>query len=397
MVDIYQHDGESTTPVEIQGRQISFPKTSLMLVHTEECLQDSCDKASKETVSRVFLPGRRGLDVTAEATINIIQKQFKWAIRWVAWFAQFISDASIGGSDSLAFHLGTKRAHLIDGVAPSFALDIFKANSPQAVMDSLVVPPWMIEREFLSALFCRVYEFDLSYKGKYNPVVHLVDQFERVPDFSTDAFVAVYTRSRAAYSKGSIQEQHIKMVARFKPSAEKITLLMDWYNSHGPVTWATLNRHVQLSRQDPEEGSDKLHDIRVLQLIRAAFRHTEEQLLGTIADAGIQHSLDEVSYSVQSNIVVRGLSDVATQATCMSNCYSPARPSKQYYVFNCCASDDEQPVFCFEGVLTGHLPIAVSSQKLLDEEIRETGLAAVDMPNLTVVCDSRGRSSVKCD
>ena len=55
-------------------------------------------------------------------------------------------------------------------------------NYKERGMNTLVLAPMMlITRQFIESLYTRMYEFDLTYKGKYQPIMQLKAALPAVP------------------------------------------------------------------------------------------------------------------------------------------------------------------------------------------------------------------------
>ena len=84
----------------------------------------------------------------------IVWNQYRWAVRWISWHHQFI----IG--EALQLELASKRPGIVQSSLPSFVLHMTTSDPVGLVL----APMLLISKQFIEALYTRVYEFDLVYK-----------------------------------------------------------------------------------------------------------------------------------------------------------------------------------------------------------------------------------------
>ena len=405
MLDVYLQDGDSDTTITMAKRPQVFKKTAVLMVHATDCLMQSCTKAVSDFTERVFFSQRKALVLNEDEMRSIVWNQFRWAVRWIAWHQQYLINEPVD------LVLGSRRPLLTEGACPSFVLEMTKSHKLGETVHRVKAPMLLISRQLIEALHTRVYEYDAVYKGKYQALLQLKSVFEK-SSFNArldDANVAVYAHSvvRGTYSSRSADEQHLKILAKVKPSALHLARLMTIYESLGEeVTWAMLHQHAQATKpdrprikrtstaEDESESSDEDAEdscdgllTSLLDEMQECFAHEEDELNRAITAAGVQISQNAKhrAYSSISTIALTPDNGHRTSISCTSNCYTGSKASRPYYFFRDNHGESEQPLFCFEGVMTGVVPVVVASALQLADEMKEAAMARVDLISLIVL------------
>ena len=155
MLDVYEQDGNSDTVLTVMGKPQVFRKTAVLMVHAKDCLVKVCTKAVHDFTEQVSISKRTALQMSDDEMRMIVWNHYRWAVRWISWHHQFI----IG--EPIQLVLASKRPHIVQAQLPSFVLDMTKSDYPGVVQ----APMSLISKQFIEALYTRVYEFDLVYKS----------------------------------------------------------------------------------------------------------------------------------------------------------------------------------------------------------------------------------------
>lgn len=414
VVDVYQQDGQSETVLHVKGKQVPFCKTALLMMHAKDCLPKMSVKATEDLTEQVTLSQRKNRVLHAEDIKETVWKQFRWAVRWVSWHHQYL----IG--DPIQLTLGSKRPLLTAMQCKSFLLEMTKSHKYGATIHSVLVPMLLVDAAFIEALFTRVYEYDLIYKGKFQPIIQLKQVFDKAPFNTTpDAMnvaAFVHTTLPTSYSSRHADEQYLKVLVKVKPSVQQLEKLVAHYRSlDDAVTWVMLHRHICMTRSmqlnqkkkkttaaasasastmvdDPpsedEEENEEINptSFKLIKALYDAAEMCERDVEKALTAAGMQLAANRKrGYLLVSSVQLKAETAHRTTISCASNCYVGSKASASYYFFRDQYGEADQPLFCYEGVSTGVMPVLIQSPKMLEEEMKECGLNRVDLPFLTVL------------
>ena len=414
MLDVYMQDGDSDTPIVVGNKPQVFKKTAVLMVHATDCLMKSCTKAVSDFTERVFFSPRKNMAMSEDDMRSVVWNHFRWAVRWVAWHQQYLINEPVD------LVLGSRRPQLTDGVCPSFVLEMTKSHQLGETVHKVKAPMQLVGRAFIEAMHTRVYEYDAVYRGKYQSMLQLKSVFDKSSCNTKigDANVAVYAHSviQGTYSSRSADEQHIKIIVKIKPSALHMARLTTIYESlENEVTWAMLHEHAQAtkpdrprtrritstsssssssdadSESDAEDGDDRDYEAALmtdlLDEMQDSFAREEAEINRAIVAAGVQvnKSAKQRAYSSISSIALTPDGGHRTSISCISNCYTGSKALRPYYFFRDNHGESEQPLFCFEGVMPGVVPIVVASALQLADEMKEAAMTRVELLALTVL------------
>lgn len=382
MLDVYEQPGNSETSITIGSKQQVFSKTVVLKVHAA-CLSPMCVRAVHDFTEQVQISAKSTqLQMSNDQVHGLVWSHFKWAVRWISWHHQFI----VG--EPILLELATKRPQLVHYTLPSFALTVRTTDAAGTVL----APMSLIAPAFVEALYTRVYKFELTYRGKFQPLAQLKSAFSKSA-INTDASqcnVAAFAHMvlQTNYcSSSSAEEQRVKLLVKVRPSALHMVALRSQYEvrcMNEGVAWTELQEDAALAHAgDFSWQPDTADGLRPK--LAQSFDKAEQCLDAVIAAAGMQLTSGQVPAFDLSTISISKMASNRTGIKCYSNCYQPNKQSLAYYFFRDSYEDNEQPVFCYSGVARGLLPIAVSSPVLLAEEMREAGLVKTDIPQLTVM------------
>jgi len=404
MLDVYQQDGDSDTPIKALGKPQVFKKTAVLMVHASDCLLQSCTKAVSDFTERVCFSQRKALIMSEDDMRTVVWKQFRWAVRWISWHHQYLIH------DPIDMVLGSRRPLLTEGVCPSFVLEMTKSHKYGETVHRVKAPMQLIAREFIEALHTRVFEYEMIYKGKYQPILQLKSVFEKSA-FNTklnDANVAAYVHTvvQGSYSSRHADEQHLKLIVKVRPSALHMARLMAIYEAMcEDVTWVMLHEHAQATKPDKPaarrgDGSDEDDDedaddgdgseallTALLGEMQQSCSQSESEVNRALTSAGMQVNKNgkHRAYTTVSTVSLAQDNGHRTSIACSSNCYMGSKAARAYYFFRHNHGDSEQPLFCYEGVMPGVVPMVISSAVQLAEEMKEAALQRKELLGLTVL------------
>jgi hypothetical protein len=384
MLDVYQHDGLSTTQIVVEGVPLdAWKKTSIVMFHANKsCLTNACDRVTQDYISRVQVSShRRTLPVPDLA--ELVYTHFKWAIQWVAWHYQFLAD------DCIELTLGSRRAPLTEGVCPSFLFDMAQEHESECAT-VVVAPVRMFTREFVESMFTRTYEYDLVYKGEYNPFMQLRNAFESQ---CWPAHVEAYVHSLVAtrFSADASSTIRMRLIVKMKPIHADMDQLMQLYQNENvaQVTWARLEQHTRMVRMNFKAEDQAVNDDHpfdwVLLRIASSYSEAWSTISKCLATAGVEHTGKPQNFHTLTSIVITHPSPQRTIISCLSNVHIPNKAPMPRYFFKEDADNEQQPLYCYEGVLLQATPVLFSNVRALEEEMKDAGLTKLDMPQLTVL------------
>jgi hypothetical protein len=260
----------------------------------------------------------------------------------------------------------------------------------------------LMSADFIEALHTRIFEFDLLYIGQFQALNHLKKVFSQFTFNQDDkqCSVAAFAHMllKSSYSSNvSSEDQLVKLVFKIKPSVAQMQHLLSSYRERCDelavgVSWAELQEDAATPAGDAKKDS-------VYKLYGRTFEECEREIQRVMTAAGMKIGSSRC-YRV-SNIRITRVSAVLIKINCSSNCHASSKGDEQFYIFKNSYTDAEQPLYCFKGASKGHVPIVVASAVQLQDEMREAGLAAVDMPQLTVLIShgqrAQGKRNVKAE
>ena len=393
MLDVYEQDGLSATSIRIQQKPIRFRNTSIVLVHVASCLGTTCAKAVHDYANCVrFSPRPRGNPITAGTRTGTVWTDFRWATQWVAWFYQFT-----GSDDSVELTLGSRRPRLVTGidVPPAVVLDLHKKHDE--IDDSASISAIRISLELLpvaciEALFTRVYEIDLVYRGKMNAIVALG---ECVSNGSFQAVSCAFVHSitvdgSGQYGDSRADEQYLRVLIKTRPPARLLHAAMTWYVNQGNnLNWVDLQKHAMCA--SGESDADEHSEInQILRGINDSMNKDEFAFDQALKHAKITRTTPTrkaARFKLLASIKFkRELNDSRTRIVFTSNMHTAnGKESTRYYLFRENGSERDIPLMCFEGVASGTFPIVVCNHKMAVDEMNEVGLSQVPLPILTTL------------
>lgn len=383
MLDTYQQEGMSDTVLHINSRPLKFSKTKILMVHAGKiCIANTCAKAVRNCTEKVSIVQRNGREIGDQDSSQLVYECFRWSVQWIAWHHRFL----IGPDDHVAITLATRRPPLIGALCKSFSLVLLKSGPSWR---DILVPLHLVEFTLFEGLFTRVYEYDLEYAGKYQPVMQLSSALDKAQiNTQTEGVnAAIYAHMIIASSFGSSRsnDQHIKLLVKIRPSQVHVEQLLKLYKATG-VTWSVLFEDLLKANNATVDWDENSEDVRKsLDDLYQSFEQFESQLHGAILAAGFNSDYNLRRMAI-CNLNIAQSKSKQIEIALNSNCYIPTtKAARAYYIFREVKHESEQPLFCYEGVLGGALPIVVASAQQLNEETKDACLKPVELPELRVL------------
>jgi len=380
MLDVYEQPGFSKVPLTIGGKQQLFRKTALLRVHAT-CVTQVCSRAVQDFISKVKFCRQPVLHMSDDEMHARVWKHCRWAVRWVSWHHQFIAD------EPIELHIACKNEQLVQTSLPAFYLAVQTQHAPGQVL----APVTLFTSAFIESLYTRVYQYDLVYRGKYQPLAQLRGAFAG-SELNTDLHdcnVAAFAHMvlDTSWSSNNVDEQHIRLIAKVRPSAQHMHALREEYKQNlmqEGVSWTEIHQHVQASHSVASSWQADADNL-LQRTLAQDFHKVEKQLDALLASVDMKPTQGKpLAFDISKMELVQTHRNHA-MIICVSNCYMPRKDSQNYYFFRESYNEADQPLFCYTGKARGLLPIIVTSPVLLSEELKDAGVTETKLPQLTVL------------
>jgi hypothetical protein len=382
LIDVYSQEGQ--TEVQILDKPRKFDRTKVFMAHAK-CIEAACVKVVGESTSRVGFSLRAdGTEKDPDEIIRIVYEKFKWAVKWIEWHHRFL----FTGEETVSMTLGSTRPALTAGLCESFSLGMCKGSIK---WQDIKFPIHLISFPMLEGMFTRIYEYDLEYDGPYQPLIQIASALEKslinTNILDPNVSICAHPVLNSSFAGGGrANDQRVKLFVKAKPPSVCIQSLLLAYEAKSP-TWRSLCGQLRQFNANPYGSDEEECELdEHLEELHACFAALENRIESLIEQAGIKMDFARRTTPV-SDIKILSTKSKQAQIAFRSNCYveTSKKLNRPYYFFRDVKHESEQPLFCYEGILGGVVPILVSNAQQLAEEMKEARLRLVDIPGLRVL------------